>query len=229
MLVGFGEGATSTGDWHEAMNFAGVFKAPVVFLCQNNQWAISVPMQRAGRRTHRGSRGWLWLPRRAGGWRRRADDLCRVTQMAADHARRGDGPYLVEALSYRLGPHTTSDDPTRYRTEDDLAPWRAHDPIARAAERLRQRGAWDDTFAQACQTEADERATQMRQTLIAATPDHPASVFDLVYANPPQTLLRERDAFVAELAPETPRRATSMTTRHDHDRHDGQGAQPGPA
>jgi pyruvate dehydrogenase E1 component alpha subunit len=127
-----------------------------------------------------------------------------VTQMAADHARRGDGPYLVEAFSYRLGPHTTSDDPTRYRTEEELAPWRAHDPIARAAERLRQRGAWDDSFAAACQAEAEERATSMRQTLIAATPDHPSTVFDLVYANPPQTLLRERDAFVAELATETP-------------------------
>ncbi len=203
VLVGFGEGATSTGDWHEAMNFAGVFKAPVVFLCQNNQWAISVPIseQVAGRIVDRAA-GYGFPGVRVDG----ADALAiyAVTQMAADHARRGDGPYLIEAFSYRLGPHTTSDDPTRYRTEEELAPWRAHDPIVRAAERLRQRGAWDDTFAQACQAEADERATQMRQTLIAATPDHPASVFDLVYANPPQSLLRERDAFVAELAPETP-------------------------
>ena len=203
VLVGFGEGATSTGDWHEAMNFAGVFKAPVVFLCQNNQWAISVPIneQVAGRIVDRAA-GYGFPGVRVDG----ADALAiyAVTRMAADHARRGDGPYLIEALSYRLGPHTTSDDPTRYRTEAELAPWRAHDPIARAADQLRQRGAWDDAFERACQSEAGERAASMRQTLIAATPDHPSSVFDLVYANPPQTLIAERDAFVAELAPDAP-------------------------
>ena len=203
VLTCFGEGATSTGDWHEAMNFAGVFKAPVVFLCQNNQWAISVPMseQVAGRIVDRAA-GYGLPGVRVDG----ADALAiyAVTRMAADHARRGDGPYLIEAFSYRLGPHTTSDDPTRYRTEADVMPWRAHDPIARAADQLRKRGAWDDAFERACQSEADERAARMRQTLIAATPDHPSTVFDLVYANPPQTLIAERDAFVAELAPETP-------------------------
>ncbi len=203
VLTCFGEGATSTGDWHEAMNFAGVFKAPVVFLCQNNQWAISVPMneQVAGRIVDRAA-GYGFPGVRVDG----ADALTiyAVTRMAADHARRGDGPYLIEAFSYRLGPHTTSDDPTRYRTEEEAAIWRAHDPIARTEERLRQRGAWDDAFGADCQSEAEERAASMRQTLIAATPDHPGAVFDLVYANPPQTLLRERDAFVAELAPDAP-------------------------
>ncbi len=203
VLVGFGEGATSTGDWHEAMNFAGVYQAPVVFLCQNNQWAISVPMseQVAGRIVDRAA-GYGFPGVRVDG----ADALTiyAVTQMAADHARRGDGPYLIESLSYRLGPHTTSDDPTRYRTEEELAPWRAHDPIARAADRLRQRGAWDEAFASECQADAEARATSMRQTLIAAMPDHPGAVFDLVFANPPQSLLRERDAFVADLAPEAP-------------------------
>ena len=206
-LVCFGEGATSTGDWHESMNFAGVFKAPVVFLCQNNQWAISVPMseQVAGRIVDRAA-GYGFPGVRVDG----ADALTiyAVTQLAAERARRGDGPYLIEALSYRLGPHTTSDDPTRYRTEEEAAPWRAHDPIERAAERLRARGAWDDAFAAACRDEAERRAASMRETLIAAAPDHPAAVFDLVFANPPQTLLRERDAFVAELAsdstPEAP-------------------------
>jgi pyruvate dehydrogenase E1 component alpha subunit len=120
--------------------------------------------------------------------------------MASDHARAGHGPYLIEAISYRLGPHTTSDDPTRYRTDADTAEWRARDPIARAAERLRARGAWDDAFGKECERDAEDRATGMRQTLVAATPDHPGDVFGLVFANPPQSLLRERDAFVAELA-----------------------------
>lgn len=203
VLVGFGEGATSTGDWHESMNFAGVFRAPIVFLCENNQWAISVPMneQVAGRIVDRAA-GYGFLGVRVDG-----SDVLTVyaaTKMAADHARHGDGPYLIEAMTYRLGPHTTSDDPTRYRTEEELAHWRSRDAIARAADRLRQRGAWDDAFGAECQADADARAAKMRQTLLAAMPEHPSEVFNLVYANPPQTLLRERDAFVADLTAEAP-------------------------
>ncbi len=200
-LTCFGEGATSTGDWHEAMNFAGVFQAPVVFLCQNNQWAISVPIneQVAGRIVDRAA-GYGMPGVRVDG--SDALTIYAAVKMASDHARAGNGPYLIEAFSYRLGPHTTSDDPTRYRTEEEMAEWRERDPIARAAGRLRARGAWDDDFARSCETEAEERASAMRQTLVAAAPDHPGKVFDLTFANPPESLRRERDAFVAELAPE---------------------------
>ncbi|HEU0026734.1 MAG TPA: pyruvate dehydrogenase (acetyl-transferring) E1 component subunit alpha [Ktedonobacterales bacterium] len=200
-LTCFGEGATSTGDWHEAMNFAGVFQAPVVFLCQNNQWAISVPIEEqvAGRIVDRAA-GYGMPGVRVDG--SDALTIYAAVKMASDHARAGKGPYLIEAYSYRLGPHTTSDDPTRYRTEEETAEWRARDPIARAAERLRARGAWDDEFARACETEAEERASAMRQTLVAAAPEHPGKVFDLVFANQPESLRRERDTFVAELAPD---------------------------
>lgn len=204
VLSCFGEGATSTGDWHEAMNFAGVFQAPVVFLCENNQWAISVPMrgQVAGRIADRAA-GYGFPGLRVDG----TDVLTvyAVVRAAADRARRGDGPYLVEALAYRIQAHTTSDDPTRYRTDADVAPWRAKDPIAKAAARLRARDAYDDTFAQSCASEAEERAAAMRRTLLAAQAPHPAATFDLVFANPPEALLRERAEFVASLEPQAPR------------------------
>ncbi len=215
-LTCFGEGGTSTGDWHEAMNFAGVFKAPVVFLCQNNQWAISTPINQevAGRIVDRAA-GYGMPGVRVDGTD--ALTVYAAVKLASDHARSGMGPYLIEALSYRLGPHTTNDDPTRYRTEEDALAWykaagtpaespdaeaRARLPIARAAERLRARGAWSDDFGRECEEDAEDRAAGMRQTLIGATPDHPGSVFGLVFANPPQSLLRERDEFVAELAPD---------------------------
>src|SRR5579875_2591404 len=199
-LVGFGEGATSTGDWHEAMNFAGVFHAPVVFLCENNQWAISVPIreQVAGRVADRAA-GYGFPGVRIDG----ADVLTvyAIVGAAAARARNGGGPALIEALTYRVGPHTTSDDPTRYRTAADDDPWKARDPIARCAERLRQRDAYDDTFASEVEAEANERAAQMRQTLLSATPDRPESLFDLVFANPPEALLREKAEFAATLEP----------------------------
>ncbi len=201
VLVGFGEGATSTGDWHEAMNFAAVFQTPVVFLCENNQWAISVPMRQqvAGSIADRAA-GYGFPGVRVDGTD--ALTVYAVVRAAAERARRGDGPYLVEALTYRTQAHTTSDDPTRYRTDADVEPWRAKDPIARCAERLRARGALDDTFVAAVAAEADERAAAMRQTLLTAPVPHPASTFDLVFANPPASLQREKAEFMAALEPE---------------------------
>jgi 2-oxoisovalerate dehydrogenase E1 component alpha subunit len=201
VLVGFGEGATSTGDWHEAMNFAGVFHAPVVFLCENNQWAISVPLKQqvAGRIVDRAA-GYGFPGVRVDG----TDVLSvyTVVRAAAEHARRGGGPYLVEALTYRILAHTTSDDPTRYRTDEDVAPCRARDPLEKCAARLRARDAWDDAFAEAVQREADERAAAARRTLLAAPVPHPGRVFDQVFAAPPEALLREKAEFVSGLEAE---------------------------
>ena len=140
VLVTFGDGATSAGDWHEAMNFAGVFKAPVIFLCQNNYWAISVPLPRqtAGRIADRAA-GYGFPGIRIDG-----NDVLAVfaaTRAAAERARRGDGPYLIEAQTYRMGAHTSSDDPTRYRTAAELEAWSSKDPIARYERWLRVTGA----------------------------------------------------------------------------------------
>src|ERR1700736_3569487 len=142
VLVTFGDGATSEGDWHEGMNFAGVFKAPVIFLCQNNYWAISVPLPRqtAGRIVDRAA-GYGFPGIRIDG-----NDVLAVfaaTRAAAERARRGDGPYLIEALTYRMGAHTSSDDPTRYRTAADLEAWSGKDPIVRYEQWLRNQGLLD--------------------------------------------------------------------------------------
>ncbi|HLZ24903.1 MAG TPA: thiamine pyrophosphate-dependent enzyme [Ktedonobacterales bacterium] len=201
VLVSSGEGATSTGDWHEAMNFAGVFNAPVVFLVENNQWAISVPMRQqvAGRIADRAA-GYGFPGVRVDG----TDVLSvyAVVRAAADRARRGEGPYLVESFSYRLQAHTTSDDPTRYRTDADVEPWRQQDAIAKCAARLRSRDAYDDAFARATDEEAEARTSEMRRTLLAASVPHPAEVFDHVFANPPESLLREKAEFLATLETE---------------------------
>jgi pyruvate dehydrogenase E1 component alpha subunit len=175
----------------------------VVFLCENNQYAISVPIQDevAGRVVDRAA-GYGFPGVRVDG----TDVLSvyTIVRAAGDRARRGEGPYLVEALSYRLMPHTTSDDPTRYRTDAEVAPWRApeRDPIARCVERLRRRGVFDERYAQAVQAEAEEAATTMRATLLAATPEHPGRLFDAVFKNMPESLRRERDEFLAALEPE---------------------------
>jgi pyruvate dehydrogenase E1 component alpha subunit len=200
VLVSFGEGATSTGDWHEGMNFAGVYHAPIVFFCENNQWAISVPIEEqvAGRVADRAA-GYGFPGVRIDGTD--ALTVYAVVRAAAERARSGGGPYLIEALMYRFGAHTTADDPTRYRTEDDAAPWRDKDPIARAEARLHARGAWDDAFATAVREEAEERAALMRQSLITSEPVHPTALFDWVFANPPESLRRERDELGAALAP----------------------------
>lgn len=200
VLVGFGEGATSTGDWHEAMNFAGVFQAPVVFFCENNQWAISVPVreQVAGAIAERAA-GYGFPGVRIDGTD--ALTVYAVVRAAAARARSGGGPALIEALTYRMGAHTTSDDPSRYRTESDVEPWRGRDPIEACAQRLRARAAWSDVVARSAAAEAEERAATMRRTLLDATPGHPAAIFDLVFANPPQSLLRERDELTDALEP----------------------------
>ena len=201
VLVGFGEGATSTGDWHEAMNFASVFHAPVVFLCENNQWAISVPMsQQVGGRIADRAAGYGFPGVRVDG----TDVLSiyAIVREAANRARRGEGPYLVEAFSYRVQAHTTSDDPSRYRTDADVEPWRLRDPVARCADRLRSHDALEDAFVQSVAQEADERAAAMRRVVTTAQTPHPGVVFDLVYANPPEALMREKAEFVASLEPE---------------------------
>jgi 2-oxoisovalerate dehydrogenase E1 component alpha subunit len=200
VLVGFGEGATSTGDWHEAMNFAAVFQAPVVFFCENNQWAISVPMRQqvAGRIVDRAA-GYGFPGVRVDG----TDVLtvCAVVRAAARRARQGGGPFLIEALTYRTLPHTTSDDPTRYRDEADVRPWLEKDPVGQAAARLRARGAFDTDFSDSVAAEAERWALEMREQLLAAAAPHPGEVFDLVFANPPASLLEEKSEFMAALEP----------------------------
>ena len=199
VLGTFGDGATSKGDWHEAMNFAGVFKAPVILLCQNNHWAISVPLakQTAGSIAER-AQGYGFPGIRIDG-----NDVLGVyaaVRAAGDRARRGDGPYLIEAMTYRMGAHTSSDDPTRYRMESELQAWSAKDPIARYRTWLRSQDQLDDATLGAVDREADAMAEKMRSRLRATVPP-PAgeAIFGRVYEQPPAPFLEERQEFEASL------------------------------
>jgi pyruvate dehydrogenase E1 component alpha subunit len=198
-LVSFGDGATSKGDWHEAMNFAGVYRAPVVFLCQNNHWAISVPLakQTAGSIAER-AQGYGFPGIRIDG-----NDVLGVLaaiRAAAERARRGEGPYLVEAMTYRMGAHTTSDDPTRYRMQSELEKWSSKDPISRYRTWLEQQGLLEEATRIAFDREAESVAEGMRTRLRALTPA-PAgeAVFGRVYGNPPESFIEQRDEFESSL------------------------------
>lgn len=191
-LVFFGEGATSEGDASEAFNFAGVFRAPVIFFCQNNGWAISVPLQRQ-------TAGEIW--RRAEGFgfpglRVDGNDpeaVYRATSQAAARARAGGGPTLIEALTHRLGAHSTADDHTRYRTSQELAQARRHDPILRLRRRLQAEGTEPTLFTRV-EAEAERAAARLREGLRATPDPDPDDLFDFVYASSPPHLVRQRAA-----------------------------------
>lgn len=142
----FGDGATSEGDVHEAMNLAGVFQLPCVFFCQNNQYAISVPFrQQTASATIAQKAVAYGFP----GVLVDGNDVFAVytaVQEAVARARRGDGPTLIEAYTYRMGAHTTADDPTKYREDDEVAIWRARDPLRRVQAYLAGRGQWSEDW-----------------------------------------------------------------------------------
>ncbi|HEU4464964.1 MAG TPA: pyruvate dehydrogenase (acetyl-transferring) E1 component subunit alpha [Agromyces sp.] len=195
----FGDGATSEGDVNEAFVFAASFGAPTVFFCQNNGWAISEPV---GLQSHQP------LARRADGFgmpgiRVDGNDVLAVlavTRWALERARRGEGPALIEAVTYRMGPHTTADDPKRYRTDDDLAAWRARDPITRLHALLAASGADIEAIDADVKAAADRAAAELRAGITAIPDPAPMSVFDHVYAEPNSHLERQKERFGRYLA-----------------------------
>ncbi|WP_336036269.1 pyruvate dehydrogenase (acetyl-transferring) E1 component subunit alpha [Halobacterium yunchengense] len=188
----FGDGATSEGDFHEAANFAGVFDAPVVFFCENNNWAISLPRER---QTASDS---IAVKAEAYGFEGvqvDGNDPVAVYETMRDalaDARDGS-PVLVESLTYRQGAHTTSDDPGRYRPEDeDLPEWRTADPVERFEAYLSEAGVVDDEFVADCRSEAEaELEAAIDAAEDASVPD-PADVFEHVYADLPPRLREQR-------------------------------------
>jgi len=194
----FGDGATSEGDVSEALVWAASFDAPVVFVCTNNQYAISEPVGVQTRHS---------IATRAAGFgvpslRVDGNDVlaCLAAgRWAAHHARSGEGPAFIEAVTYRMGPHTTSDDPTRYRTADEREAWARRDPIDRVAEHLEGLGAMDDAFAAEVAVASDQAAADMRAACLAMTTAPALSVFDHVYAEPHAALAAQRGRFAAYL------------------------------
>lgn len=194
----FGDGATSQGDVNEAMVFASSFGAPVVFVCSNNQWAISEPVTVQSRFPIAGRAPGFGIP----SMRVDGNDVIACTaamRWALDHARRGEGPVFLEAVTYRMGPHTTSDDPTRYRERDEVERWRARDPLTRLEALLRSTGDLDDAALAAISQEADALTGAMREAVLTAVTRPPLAVLDDVYAEPHSGLSRQRQHFAAYL------------------------------
>jgi TPP-dependent pyruvate/acetoin dehydrogenase alpha subunit len=189
----FGDGATSRGDFHEAMNFAGVFKAPVVFVCQNDQWAISVPYARqtAAESIASKAQGYGFEGVQVDG-----NDVLAVyavVRSAAEKARTGGGPTLVEALTYRLGPHSTSDDPSKYRDQREVDEWKAREPIARFRRFLVSRGILTDETARQLDTALAELLRQKSRERMQVGNTPPDEIFSKVYSEVPWHLDEELD------------------------------------
>jgi pyruvate dehydrogenase E1 component alpha subunit len=199
VLAYFGDGATSQGDVNEAFTFASVFNAPVVFFCQNNQWAISEPIERQSKiPLYQRARGFGFPGVRVDG-----NDVLAVlavTRAALQRAREGSGPTLVEAYTYRMGAHTTSDDPTRYRLNAELELWKHKDPIERVKAYLSRSGMADPAFFDQLDDEADGLAAHIREGCLAMPDPGPLSIFEHVYADPHPLLDEEREQFAAYLA-----------------------------
>lgn len=193
-LTLFGDGATSEGDFHEAMNFAGVFATPTVFLCENNGFAISMPRQR--------QTAAVLLTDKAVGYGMPGvlvdgNDLfamIEVTRSAVARARAGEGPTFIEALTYRVGPHTTTDDAARYRTDGSVEEWRRRDPIDRIRSYLGGADAWDSGWEASL---AEMAGVEIEEAVAAAEsldPPEDGAIFDRMYASPTQAMDRQRAA-----------------------------------
>ena len=192
-----GDGATSEGDFHEAMNFAGVWHVPMVFLIQNNQWAISVPLKK---QTHSRTIAQKALAYGFPGLQVDGNDLLAVyaaTREAVERARRGEGPTLIECVTYRLGVHTTSDDPTKYRSTEEVQAWERKDPLTRFGAYLQKRNLLEAGLEEAVDAEIARAVSAFEATGAA----DPLAMFDHAYATRTAPLEAQRAEMQARLAP----------------------------
>ena len=183
-----GDGATSEGDFHEALNFAGVWHVPVVFVVQNNQWAISVPLKK---QTHSRTLAQKALAYGFPGIQVDGNDVLAVyaaSREAVDRARAGGGPTLVECVTYRLGVHTTADDPSRYRSAEEVEAWERKDPLTRFGAYLEKKNLLEPGLEQ----EVEAEIARAVQAFEATPPADPLAIFDHAYAEAPAHLLAER-------------------------------------
>lgn len=197
-IVFFGDGATSEGDFHEALNFAGVLQTPVIFLCQNNQWAISLPREKQSRSKTLAQKGLAYgMPcLQVDG-----NDVLAVytaAAEAAERARDGGGPTMIECVTYRLGIHTTADDPSKYRDEEEVEKWEKRDPLPRFQDYLKECGVLSDGDIESLESEIEEEIDQAwkdTETRMEEL-DGPEMMFDYIYAERPPYLEAQREAFM---------------------------------
>jgi 2-oxoisovalerate dehydrogenase E1 component alpha subunit len=198
VLVDFGEGASSENDFHTGLNFAGVFNAPVIFFCQNNQWAISTPFERQTAAATIADKAVAYgMP----GVRCDGNDALAVYNAvteAAERARNGGGPTLVEAVTYRVGSHSSSDDWTKYRGEEKVNEWLKKDPIDRFKAYLTKRGDWDDAAEQAMRDKINAEIDDAVKDAESTPPPSISSMFQDVYHELPAHLVQQRDALIEE-------------------------------
>ncbi|HET6860497.1 MAG TPA: pyruvate dehydrogenase (acetyl-transferring) E1 component subunit alpha [Streptomyces sp.] len=196
VIAYFGDGASSQGDVAEAFTFGAVYNAPVVFFCQNNQWAISEPTEKQMR---------VPLYQRAQGYgfpgvRVDGNDVLAclaVTRWALERARRGEGPTLVEAFTYRMGAHTTSDDPTKYRADEEREAWKAKDPILRVRAYLEKEGLADEAYFAGLEDESETLGKRVREAVRAMPQPDQLAIFENVYADGHALVDEERAQFLA--------------------------------
>jgi pyruvate dehydrogenase E1 component alpha subunit len=198
-----GDGATSEGDFHEALNFAGVWHVPIVFVVQNNQWAISVPLKK---QTHSRTIAQKALAYGFPGIQVDGNDVLAVyaaSREAVDRARGGGGPTLVECVTYRLGVHTTADDPTKYRSEEEVKAWERKDPLTRFSAYLEKKNLLESGLEQ----QVDEEIARAVEAFEATPPADPLAIFDHAYAEMPPHLQAERAEMAERLRGGAVRRA----------------------
>ncbi|PPJ25060.1 pyruvate dehydrogenase (acetyl-transferring) E1 component subunit alpha [Nocardia nova] len=199
VLTYFGDGASSQGDIAEALGFAATWSAPVVFFCQNNHWAISEPVEVQSQTP---------IVRRAYGYgipgvQVDGNDVLAVlavTRQAVARARAGGGPSFIEAITYRMGPHTTADDPTRYRSAAETELWKRRDPIDRMRRLLEREGLWDSDFERRVTERADAVGAAVRTATIDMPDPDPMQLFEHVYTTPHPLIAAERDEYSGYLA-----------------------------
>lgn len=193
VLCYLGDGATSEGDFHEALNFAGVFEVPVVFFCENNHWAISLPQDRQTAAPSIAAKADAYG---IDGMQVDGNDplaVAETAENALERASNGD-PVLLESLTYRQGPHTTSDDPDRYRDDIDLPEWRTADPIDRFEGYLREQGVIEDGFIDSVEQDVRESISETVETIEETETESPEEIFDPVYEDTPPRLQQQRSS-----------------------------------
>jgi pyruvate dehydrogenase E1 component alpha subunit len=211
-----GDGATSEGDFSEGLNLAGVRRVPLIVVCMNNGWAISTPTSEQTAAESFAAKG---VAAGVPGVRVDGNDVLAVldaTRHARERAAAGDGPTLIELVTYRMGAHTNSDDPTRYVPEEQLAEWRVRDPVDRFSTELRRAGLWDDERQEAAAAGVEERLERIVEAALAREVD-PASALDHVDAEPSARSLAQRADIVAR---SSPRPVDAVLAEHD-DEGDG--------
>jgi pyruvate dehydrogenase E1 component alpha subunit len=196
VMAYMGDGATSKGDFHEGLNFAGVFAAPVVFLCQNNQWAISVPLSRQTAAKTLAQKAVAYgFP----GIQVDGNDVFavyRVAHEALGRAREGKGPTFIECLTYRLGDHTTADDASRYRRREEVEGWRKKDPVERLRRYMEKVGLWSKSYEETVRSEAKEQVEGAVHEVENFPPPDPLDIFRFTYQELPMDLREQMESFL---------------------------------